>query len=205
MITSNSLNSSNRTNSRGFAALLVFAGVLLSLLMANSASAASTAYINGLVYIDENRNGVWDAGEAGYEGVFETREVEADVWERAYYGTAVNFVGAGGNPVDGDNILSAGMQAADEDGNDLCTSQDLEANVEDGAALQRPCAGTFGYIVFADGETWWDVSVTVPEGYEATSDTTVSTSVTAGNGIIVDFGIAPISVDAVDVLETVDG
>lgn len=172
--------------------IIILTSALLMLFATQTASAASTAYINGLVFIDENRNGTWDAGEPGYGGAYDVREVEAEVWEWAYYGTEVSFTYAGGDPADGDTLMTAGYADDDEDGNALCTAQDLD---EEGSVTYRPCEGTFGYIVFADGETWWDVAITVPDGYEATSDTTVTVGVTAGNGVSVDFGIAPIEVD----------
>ena len=48
---------------------ILFVTILALVLIVSVASVSATRHdIQGLVYIDENLNGVWDVGEAGYGG-----------------------------------------------------------------------------------------------------------------------------------------
>lgn len=192
-----SLNESlfNATNGKKFTVAAVAAVLVLVIMaVANTVSAADPAYITGLVYIDENQNGVWDAGESGYEGVYDVREVGTDRWEWANYGTEVSFTAAGGDPEDdGTTLLTAGLALPDEDGEvEICTTQSYEESLDDGTVALRPCEGTFGFIVFADFESWWDVSLTVPAGYQSTTPTDVTVGIIDNESVVVDFGIVPV-------------
>lgn len=190
-----SVNSSKQRFSKG-RALIVGSIVMLMVFAAQSAFAAQATYITGLVYIDSNENGVWDAGEPGYGGVQDVRENDEGDWVEEYFGTPISFVAAGGDPVeDGTSLLSAGTFIPDEDDDreEFCTSQSLEAtDVDDLDVPVRPCEGTFGFITFVDGESWWDIEMTVPAGYQATTPTKMTISVLSGEGGTIDFGIVPL-------------
>lgn len=181
----------------------VLSTTLFFLMNAGSAAAQSPRYINGLVFIDENRNGVWDAGESGYKGEF-SKQKENGVWISAYRGTDVTFSLTNAKEVY--TMQSAGYRAPNKDGQGACTAQDLQSSIKegehDGSKVDpiRPCAGTFGYIIFNDGKSTWDVNLTIPEGYEATTDTAVVYKVGEDKQPI-DFGIAPIISDVVDAVD----
>ncbi|MEM9777499.1 MAG: hypothetical protein AAF902_23175 [Chloroflexota bacterium] len=104
---------------------------------------------------------------------------------------------AGGDVVeDGYTLLSSGLFVPDPDDayedQEFCTAQSLEASDVDNLDVAiRPCEGTFGFITFVDGESWWDVEMTVPDGYRATTATKMTVGVISGEGTTIDFGIAP--------------
>ncbi|MEM8859468.1 MAG: hypothetical protein AAGD96_14160 [Chloroflexota bacterium] len=192
-----SIKTSKQSLSKG-RALIIGSIVMLIVLAAQTAFAAPPTYITGLVYIDSNENGVWDAGEPGYGGMKDVREDDNGDWIEDYYGTPITFVSAGGDAVeDGYEIMSSGLIVPDPDDvyedQELCTAQSLEAvEVDELDVATRPCEGTFGFIAFGvDGESWWDVEMTVPDGYRATTATKVTIGVLSGEDTTIDFGIAP--------------
>ena len=65
----------------------------------------------------------------------------------------------------------------------------------------RPCAGTFGFVSYADNVTW-QISLDMPQGYRATSP--AIQEVRSGNGNqMVDFGIVPLVIPPLDTTNTV--
>lgn len=193
---SNSSSNVIKFSQENLKALLVIGSLLLVLIGVSAASASEPGYITGLVFIDENEDGVWNAGEPGYGGEYTVREDDDENWIWAYYGTEITFTPAGGDPVeDGYMLETAGITEPDEDGNDLCSAQSYEDSLDNDVPV-RPCEGTFGFIVFSfdpDGNAYWDIALTVPEGYRATTPTTINgLGVSSASGSSIDFGIVPI-------------
>jgi len=147
-----------------------------------------TGFVSGLVFIDDNENGVWDIGEAGYGGQMQLVE-EDDGWmHEEYVGASIKLTSPAYDEV---KITSAPYKEADEYGNALCTVQDYGADDDLNENPMRPCAGTWG-ITQAGDEVYWVVDITVPEGYVLTSEN--PQSYTTGSGEpLVDFGIRPVA------------
>ncbi len=172
--------------------LFVAALVVLALLVAPVSAKVSPEVIGGLVYIDENLNGKWDSGEAGYGGEYGVSQEDNGDWSWRYWGTKVTFTSIGSGPEDPFVVESAPfreMEDEEKHGN-TCTRQDLEEAVDEGFTASRPCEGTFGMISWADDVTW-EVTIDVPEGYVPTSDSSLVFA-TGQEVPFCDFGIAPI-------------
>lgn len=169
--------------------LLAMAIIMLAMVLPASASHENDdiSGLGGLVYIDDNRNGVWDVGEAGYGG-FDGVIEEDDGWVYRYIGTEVTFTPIGSGPDDPVVVESAPFRELEdhEKDGDTCTRQDLS---DDSEGL-RACDGAFGMISF-DNYVTWEVSIEVPEGYELTSDSALR-FMTGEKVPFLDFGIAPV-------------
>ena len=138
----------------------------------------------GLVFIDDNMNGVWDPGEAGYGGVWmydDVREMER------YVGTTITIETPSYEEF---TFESAGYRPLREDEKIACSSQDTLVDDDPNPDPQRPCSGTWGWPR-VENDTYLFITLTVPEGYEATSETEL-TYFTGEDSGFVDFGIAPV-------------
>jgi hypothetical protein len=146
-----------------------------------------TGFVSGLVFIDDNENGVWDVNEAGYGGQMQLVE-EDDGWmHEAYVGATIKLTSPAYDEV---KVTSAPYKEPDEDGNALCTPQDYGTEDDRNPNPMRPCAGTWG-ITQAGDDVYWVVDITVPDGYRLTS-TNPQSYVTGSGAPFVDFGIVPI-------------
>lgn len=146
-----------------------------------------TAFVSGLVFIDANENGVWDIGEAGYDGQMALVE-EDDGWmHEEYVGATIKLTSPAYDEV---KVTSAPFKEPDENGNALCTPQDLGEGDDLNENCVRPCVGTWG-ITQAGDDVYWVVDLTVPAGYKLTSANPQS-YVTGSGAPFVDFGIVPI-------------
>ena len=171
----------NKNKKRSMGAVIVLA--MLMFVMVGS-TFANPSYINGLLFIDSNQNGVWDVGEEGYKGVYGSYEKNG-AWEWGYQGTQVLFKGVGAGPEEAIVVETAGYQET-EAGEAACTQQ----------GSGRPCAGTFGFISFVDGITW-QAAVAVPDGYRLTT-AGMQTVVSGADNGTVDFGIVPAVIPPID-------
>ncbi len=170
----------------------MFALVALALLMVlfiGATNVSATRHdVQGLVFIDDNLNGVWDVGEEGYGGHYEWVPDE-DVFR--YVGATVTLL----TPAyDEFEVESLGFRELGKGEGIACTQQDYL--MEDGETVNsnavRPCLGTFGFPLTAN-ETYMQITVTPPEGYKLTS-TNPQTCVTGeAEREWMDFGIAPIA------------
>ncbi len=137
----------------------------------------------GLVFIDDNMNGVWDPGEAGYGGVWmydDVREMDR------YVGTTITIE----TPSYEEFVFeSAGYRDLREDEKIECSCQDTMVDDEPNPDPQRPCSGTWGWPR-VEKDTHLQITLTVPEGYVATSDTSLLYLTGEDTGFV-DFGIAP--------------
>lgn len=159
--------------------------IVLLVLVISTATVSATRYdIQGLVYIDENLNGVWDVGEPGYDGVYQWVEDEE---VSRYVGTKITII----TPAyDEFEVESAPYRELEKHEKVACTQQDLLVDGEINPNPVRPCSGTWGLPVWAD-DVRMEVHLTVPEGYYATSANPVH-CVTCIETPWVDFGIAPL-------------
>lgn len=164
--------------------------MLMLVLVAPASALVDRDYISGLVYLDANENGVWDAGEEGYAGEYGVAK-EGDEWVWRHRGTTVTFTSVGSGP--GAYVVESAptrdMEDHESDGN-ICTRQDLKKALDEGYTAERPCEGTFGMISWADDITW-EVTIDVPEGYALTSDSTL-TFRTGEDVPACDFGIVAV-------------
>lgn len=158
--------------------------------------AGDDTYIYGLVFIDSDLDGVWDADEEGYSGEWQEYWEDDELIQR-YVGTTVTLTaGDEDNPI---VLETAGSRILNEDEVDLCTYQDYL--VEDGAdeddamdvnlSPARPCTGSWGLRPAGDNGTVWKVTVTAPEGYVLTTSATQYVTVDSSGVAPVDIGIAP--------------
>ncbi|MBN1315576.1 MAG: hypothetical protein JXA42_08910 [Anaerolineales bacterium] len=163
--------------------IIIVAVIILLAAGVGIVSAARTNYVTGLVFIDANQNGVWDAGEQGYGG--ELQWVDSEGVTR-YVGTTVTVM----TPAyDQFELTTAGMNAS-------CTDQSLQVD-ENGNLIEsavRPCAGTFGMSFKRDDDLdlRLEVSITVPEGYKLTSPNP-KVYVIGQDAAPVDFGVVPLN------------
>jgi hypothetical protein len=143
--------------------MMVLALVLLAGTSAVLAAGMDT-HIYGLVYVDANGNGVWDAGEAGYDGTLnEYWDEDEETWIREYVGTTVNL--HAGDPENAIELttaaLSTELQAYQENGQMLCTVQDYltddgpdeDEDLDLNQMAMRPCIGSFGLRPAGEAET----------------------------------------------------
>lgn len=136
-----------------------------------------TNFVNGLVFIDENRDGYWEPGEPGYPGVSYWDEDEARI---KYQGAKVTLRSSSTDEIELD---SAGHEAALGGEGAICSVQ----------GVNRPCDGTWG-LTGAGDKTFYEIWLTVPDGYELTTSNPL-TFYTGSDAPLVDFGIAPIEAD----------
>lgn len=162
--------------------VLLVAGVAMT---TETAAADSKIDIQGLVYIDDNLNGVWDVGEEGYGGDWQW--VESEEVNR-YVGATLTVT----TPAyDEFTVESSPYREAGEDEVSMCTYQDLLVDDEINPNPVRPCFGTWGFPRLPI-DMWVTVELTAPEGYYITSDST-QTILTGTDTGWIDFGIAPIT------------
>ena len=146
-----------------------------------------TGFVPGLVFIDDNGNGTWEYGEAGYGG--ESTWVAKEGGAR-YIGTKVTLISPA---YDKFELTSAGY-TVDKDGKEVaCSPQDLVYKGKVNSNPIRPCRGTWG-LPGAGDDVRWEVWLTVPDGYELTSPN--PQYFTTGKGEApVDFGIVPVDTE----------
>jgi len=163
----------------------LFGLIILVALFISAASASATRHdVQGLVFMDDNLNGVWDVGEAGYDGEWQWVDNE-EVFR--YVGATVNIYTPAYDRLE---VETMGHRDLEEGETVMCTQQDMmldEDTVNPNPV--RPCAGTWGIPINAD-DTYLVIEVTPPEGYYVTSSNPQS-CVTGERGWM-DFGIAPI-------------
>jgi hypothetical protein len=158
--------------------------LMLSLIGSVAVAAAGKSDIQGLVFIDDNRNGVWDVGEAGYGGEMEWDDL---IEMERYVGTTVTVI----TPAYDEIAVETSPYRELEEGETVaCTQQDLVIDDEINPNPVRPCSGTWGLSGVAD-ETYLEIWVTAPEGYYITSENP-QYFYTGSDDFWVDFGIAPI-------------
>lgn len=166
--------------------LAIFGLLLLLGLFWSVASTTATRHdVQGLVFHDNNLNGVWDVGEPGYEGVMQWVEDE-ELFRNV--GAMVKVV----TPAyDEYEVETMGMRALEEHEDVMCTQQDLfNADGDMNPNPVRPCAGTWGMPLTAE-DTYLQISLVPPEGYYVTSEQTQYC--VTGEDELMDFGIAPVS------------
>jgi pimeloyl-ACP methyl ester carboxylesterase len=161
-------------------------------------SADSDSQIFGLVYIDSNRNGVWDAGEEGYPGIWQDYwDPDKEEWVQHYLGTPITF--SAGDEQNAITLRTAGAQDLGDD-DAMCHCQDYltadgpddDDDMDVNAHPMRPCSGTYGLRPAGEDGTVWRVTLTAPDGYIVTSPNPVYYEVGKDTGPV-DFGLAPIS------------
>jgi hypothetical protein len=144
-----------------------------------------TGFVPGLVFMDDNLNGVWDVGEAGYGGEL--------LWDEGneimrYVGATITFISPA---YDKYTVEAMGYRELEEGETMACAQQDLVIDGEINASPVRPCSGTFG-LTHAGDDVRWEVVLTVPKGYTLTTEN--PQYYTTGSGQMpVDFGIAPVT------------
>ena len=145
--------------------------------------AAGPDNVHGLVFIDDDQDGVWDTGEAGYGG--ELTWVDEEGVER-YVGASVTLI----SPAYDEFMLeSAGYRELDEGEVDLCSYQDSVIDDEINENPIRPCSGTWG-LPGSSSDVRWEVWLTPPDGYEITSENPQYFTTGSGQESI-DFGLTP--------------
>lgn len=166
-------------------------GLLMMMALVVSAvgvSAASKSDVQGLVFIDDNLNGVWDEGEAGYDGEWMWDE---DSEAYRYVGATVTVTTPSYEEITAE---SAPYREPDEDETIVCTQQDLVVDGEINPNPTRPCSGTWG-VPRLENDSYLTITLTPPEGYTVTSENP-QIFLTGTDTDWVDFGIAPIDADA---------
>jgi hypothetical protein len=157
---------------------------------AYSFSPKGTGFVHGLVYLDENENGVWDVGETGYGGSMQMVE-EDDGWmHEEFVGAELLLISPAYDEVE---ITSAPYKEPDEDDKALCTPQDFGEDDALNEHPMRPCMGTWG-ITQAGNHVTWEIRLTVPEGYKLTSPNPQYYTTGSGDPFV-DFGIVPIDAE----------
>jgi hypothetical protein len=166
--------------------MLLVALVLLALaLMAGNVAAEGKCDVIGLVFIDDNMNGVWDPGEAGYGGEWQYDDVQET--ER-YVGAIVTVETPSYEKFE---IETAAYREPDEHEDVVCSCQDTLVDGELNPNPQRPCAGTWGLNRVVN-DTYLTISFVSPEGYVGTSKNP-QIYLTGEDTYYVDFGIVPIA------------
>jgi hypothetical protein len=179
-----------------------FALAIVALFIVATTNVTATRHdVLGLVFIDDNLNGVWDVGEAGYDGEWQWVEDEGAA---RYVGATVTII----TPAyDEFEVETNPLREAKEGEEIICTQQDLVLNDDEiNPNPVRPCSGTWGLPLSAD-ETFLEIRIAV-EGYMVTSPNP-QYYLTGTDTDCVDFGIAPLTDSAksiggpvVDVEET---
>lgn len=158
--------------------------LLVAILSAGAVAAEEKSDVIGLVFIDDNLNGVWDVGEAGYGGEWQYDE-EQEV-ER-YVGAIVTVITPSYEEFD---IETAAYREPEEGQTVVCSLQDTLVDGELNPNPVRPCSGTWGLNRVVN-DTFLTISVVAPEGYYVTSENP-QIYLTGKDTGFVDFGIAPL-------------
>lgn len=160
--------------------------ILLVIGFAVPAFAATPDNVHGLVFIDDNLNGVWDAGEAGYGGEY---LYDNNAEEFRYVGATITLLSPA---YDDFELESASFRELGENEEVVCSQQDTIVNDEfvEEEYQMRPCSGTWG-LPGTSNDIRWEVTVTAPDGYYLTSENPQYFT-TGANNAPLDFGIAPI-------------
>ncbi len=141
--------------------------------------------VPGLVFIDNNLDGVWQPGEAGYGG--ELTWIEDDLMEK-YVGATIMLI----SPAYDEFTLTSGAYRELEEGEThFCTPQDLFIDGERNLNPVRPCSGAWGLPTWME-DVRWEVWLTAPAGYTITSPNP-QYYITGSGQMPIDFGIAPVS------------
>ena len=143
--------------------VIVLGSMLLLVGIVVPTFAAGPDNVYGLVFIDDDRDGVWDPGEAGYGG--EQTWIDEEGIER-YVGATITLISPA---YDEFALESAGYRELDEGEVDLCSYQDSVVDDEINENPLRPCSGTWG-LPGTSSDVRWEVWLTAPEGYETTSE-----------------------------------
>ena len=163
--------------------VVLFLLIVVVALTVGVAAAKGKSDVLGLVFIDDNMNGIWDVGEAGYGGKWmydDVREMER------YVGATISIETPSYEVIE---LESAGYRALDENEKVECSCQDTLVDDELNPFPVRPCSGTWG-LPRAENESHLVITLTVPEGYVSTSENP-QTYFTGEDTGFVDFGIAP--------------
>lgn len=147
----------------GFPLLLTLVALAIAF---SPALAQDTSHVYGVVFHDNNLNGVWDVGEPPAPDV------------------TVNIESAGGEDLIA--LTSAGTEdELDPEEDNVCDLLDPDA--------PTPCAGTWGMIPAGEPGSWWQVWVEPPAGYFVTSENPQWVqSQGQEETAIVQFGLAPV-------------
>lgn len=166
--------------------VLLLSSVLLALFVVGPALAAAPDNVYGLVFIDDDGDGVWDVGESGYDGEWTWLEDEA-VWRNV--GATITII----TPAYDEYVLtSAGARAVDYDGETaVCSYQDTVVDDEMNESPVRPCSGTWGLPGVSE-DVRYEVWLTAPDGYTVTSQNPLTFTTGSGQAAL-DFGIAPVA------------
>ena len=184
-------------NKKRFVLLVV---TILLLVMTTGIYAEHLQTAQGLVFIDDNQNGVWDSGEAGYGGQMQMVE-EDDGWmHEEYVGATVTIF----TPAYDDFVVtSAPYRELGADEEFLCSHQDMMLDDDKvNPNQQRPCTGTFGVPGIPD-DIRLEVWVTAPAGYVLTS-ANPQYYITGEESKLLDFGLVPVSAAAASTAETTE-
>jgi hypothetical protein len=169
---------------------------LLLALFISASSANATRYdIQGLVFMDNNLNGIWDVGESGYDGQWQWVENEEMF---RYVGATVTIL----TPAyDEYEVETMGYRDLEEHEQVFCTQQDLFLEDDElNPNPVRPCAGTWGFPVSVE-DTYMQITLTPPDGYYVTSSN--PQFCVTGDSHWMDFGLAPIAESESSAGETV--
>ena len=140
--------------------------VVLATLLATTPALAAQGHVYGVVFVDTNMNGVWDAGEVGLPDVPVTLE-------SADGKTTIELMSA------------PAWDEIDDSMSNVCSYLDPDA--------PTPCPGTWGLRPAGEVGFWWQVSVSAPSGYQVTSENPQWVQVEQeGGSQVVQFGVAPI-------------
>lgn len=163
--------------------VLVVILLVVTALTAGIVAAEGKTEVLGLVFIDDNMNGVWDPGEAGYGGEWKYDDVRE--MER-YVGATVSIETPSYEVID---LETAGYRALREDEKVSCSVQDTLVDDELNPLPVRPCSGTWG-LPRVEKDSYLTITLTPPDGYVVTSENP-QLYLTGKDTGFVDFGIAP--------------
>ncbi|MBK8985566.1 MAG: hypothetical protein IPM39_05715 [Chloroflexi bacterium] len=166
--------------------VLLFSLCLFAFVAAVPTFAAEPDSVTGLVFIDKELDGIWDAGEEGYSGVWSWVEDE-EIWR--HVGAIVTIT----SPAYDEFVLeSSGPREAEYDGESaLCSYQDTLVDDELNPSPIRPCVGTWGLPGVSE-DVRFMVTVTAPAGYYVTSENPQYFTTGTDQGPL-NFGIAPLA------------
>lgn len=141
--------------------------------------------VPGLVFIDDNLDGIWQPGEAGYGGELVWNE---DSGMNEYVGAEIMLISPAYDEVE---LTSGAWRELEEGETNFCTPQDLFIDGELNPHSVRPCSGAWGMPSTIE-DVRWEVWVTAPEGYYVTSENPQYYT-TGTEQMPLDFGIAPLA------------
>ena len=170
-----------------FKMFVLVALALLMVLFIGATNVSATRHdVQGLVFIDDNLNGVWDVGEEGYSGEYQWVEDE-EVFR--YVGATVTVLTPAYDEIE---VESLGFRELGKGEGIACTQQDMMMEDEEtvNSNAVRPCLGTWGVPLTAN-ETYMQITVTPPEGYFLTSTNPQFCVTGEEEREWMDFGIAP--------------